>query len=246
MHPRTRALDGLVHLLRGFPGQGGEGGGERLPVRVGGKTRHGHGRRHRVGGVVEGRALRRAAVHVAAQVRPVPAVLDPQQVAQPQPVTPHRGGQCVRDRGGEPPRAITDADDGAGPLFGEHRHGVVGDVGRHRGVWRVRQVIAEADLHLLARARGTDDHEAERRVETQQVGHDRQYASGGANPDPGLRPVRVRRRPGFPPGWRRAQLISHRGGRGWALAGRGSPPGWQSLAGGGRAGLVMGAGNWIA
>jgi hypothetical protein len=53
---------------------------------------------------------------------------------------------------------------------------MAGDLGRDLGVRRVGEVVPEAKLHLLPPARGADHHEAQRRMEAQQVRHHGQHA----------------------------------------------------------------------
>jgi hypothetical protein len=51
-------------------------------------------------------------------------------------------------------------------------------------------------------------------MEAQQMRHDREHVGWGTDPDPGLGPIRSWLRSRLAPGWRRAQIISHRSWRG--------------------------------
>ena len=69
--------------------------------------------------------------------------------------------------------------------MGEHRHRVVGDLGRCLGARRLRQVVAKPQLDPLPGAASTDHHQAPGRMEAKQVGDDREDVGGRAKPDPG-------------------------------------------------------------
>ena len=78
---------------------------------------------------------------------------------QPYPGTRNSAAERIRERSNQPSRAVADGNNDRQLLVGQNAHSVGGDICHHSGLRRVRQVVAERDLHA-ADASGTDHHQA--------------------------------------------------------------------------------------
>ena len=118
-----------------------------------------------------------------AQVGPVAAILNSQHLAQREPGAARRGAKRVGDRRDQLPGTVADQDGRGDPLPGQYRHRVASDLLRYRGVRRVGQVVAEAELDPASRRSQAKYDQALARVETEQVRYDGQDARRRIHPD---------------------------------------------------------------
>src|SRR5205823_12201656 len=118
---------------------------------------------------VERLALDGAAARVVAQIRPVPALVGPEDLAEPDPGRGGRGTQRVDHRrdqlAGPEPGQYGQAE----LLPGQYADRVPGDVRGGLRVRRVGKVVAEAQLDPLSRRTDPEDHHAAFRTEPDQV-----------------------------------------------------------------------------
>ena len=179
------APGGLGHGVGLGAGDRSDGGGERLAAgrrRNPGAGQHG-GRRMRVR--ADDESVGRAAGRAGAQVRPAPAVLDPQEIVQPDPGSGQDLAGLVGERGDERAGPVADQD-GVGELVPGKQDGrVADDLRGHGGVGRVRQVEPEREPHPAIRARHGEDNQAAVGVEAEQEGDDGDQGVRGADLDPG-------------------------------------------------------------
>jgi hypothetical protein len=127
---------------------------------------------------IEGHAGGRAAGLVAAQVGPVAAVLDPQEIPEVDAGLGEGVPQHVFQRGDQGFVAVSDRHGRGQPQRPEDAGGVRGDVRGHGGVGWIGQVIPERDLDAITRRRRADHDKACVRHEPEQVRHDRQQRCG--------------------------------------------------------------------
>src|SRR5215467_10044229 len=132
-------------------------------------------------GRIERDTVRRAALGIAAHVRPVPARFDPEHVLDADAGSPQRVEHHVHDRrhcsswavayGYREPKLLT-AQDGDSML---------GDVDRQLLLRRIGQVITECEPDPGVRAADAHDDQAVGRVEAEQMRNDSEYSVGRAD-----------------------------------------------------------------
>ena len=137
-------------------------------------------------------ALDGAAARVVAQVRPVPALVGPEHLAEPDPGRGGCGTQRV-DYWRDQPAGPEPGQHGQAELLpGQHADRVPGDVRGGLRVRRVGKVIAEAKLDALPWRGDPEYHHAAVRPEPDQVRDHREQGSRGIHLDTLHLPLRRR------------------------------------------------------
>lgn len=128
LRPPPRALMCPAHRIRLRPGHRRDRGSQRFPV---GADRHPSGGQRggvRVRRPVEPDPVRRAAVRILARVRPVPALVHPEQVAQRDGRAAGGGPERVGDGSDQSSRAVSRRDGRRDPALAHDVDSVLGDV----------------------------------------------------------------------------------------------------------------------